>query len=88
MFILVFCCLFFIFIIILFFVADVDIPFKAHGPVKTSSPIEENMHRKPDDEGSSVFSVLFNCETEAAEGTDENPPNTQKPQCNGRVADK
>lgn len=57
---------------LLFFVADVDLPFKVHGPVKTSSPIDENMGVKGveelDNEKDRVVSpILFVCEDDGKE---------------------
>ncbi|MEQ2307778.1 hypothetical protein AMECASPLE_021666 [Ameca splendens] len=53
--------------------ADLGIPFKAHGPIKTSSPIEHN----------GVTPILFNSEDEAEE-PQADPVPTQKPQCDGQ----
>ncbi|XP_037549889.1 proteoglycan 4 [Nematolebias whitei] len=71
---------------------DLDIPFKAHTPVKTSSPIEQIMNKKNikktvDGNGSAVSPILFNCEDEAVEEPDKNPPSTQKPDFNRRVTE-
>jgi len=62
-----------------------EIPFKAHGPVKTSSPIEQNIGvEEQDNEKDQVVSpILFNCEDEAAEEPNKDPLPTQEPHCNG-----
>lgn len=66
-----------------FSVADLDVPFKAHMPVKTSSPIEEKMVvEELDNEKDHVVSpILFACDDEAAAKTE--PLLLQGPQCNG-----
>nr|XP_040023474.1 uncharacterized protein si:ch211-161h7.4 [Gasterosteus aculeatus aculeatus] len=62
---------------------DLDVPFKAHMPVKTSSPIEEKMVvEELDNEKDHVVSpILFACDDEAAAKTE--PLLLQGPQCNG-----
>uniref|UniRef100_A0A3Q1FGV1 Uncharacterized LOC110961908 n=2 Tax=Acanthochromis polyacanthus TaxID=80966 RepID=A0A3Q1FGV1_9TELE len=73
---------------------DCDIPFKAHGPVKTSSPIEHNMGskgkgEKQDDEKHEVASaILFPCEDEGEEEVKTKPLPIQKPQCNGHISEE
>ncbi|XP_023122063.2 uncharacterized protein si:ch211-161h7.4 isoform X1 [Amphiprion ocellaris] len=73
---------------------DCDIPFKAHGPVKTSSPIEQNMgtkgeEEKQDDEKHEVVSaVLFPCEDEGEEEVKTKPLPIQKPQGNGHITEE
>ncbi|KAM4533965.1 uncharacterized protein PAE49_022287 [Odontesthes bonariensis] len=69
---------------------DLEVPFKAHGPVKTSSPIEQKLGvEEQDNEKDQVVSpILFNCVDEAAEEPNmepniDPPPPTQKPHCNG-----
>ncbi|XP_051267354.1 nucleolar protein dao-5 isoform X2 [Dicentrarchus labrax] len=72
---------------------DLDVPFKAHGPVKTSSPIEENIVvegvEELDNEKDSIVSpILFPCEDEGKEETKTEPSPTQKPQCIGHATEK
>lgn len=67
---------------------DLDIPFKAHGPVKTSSPIEQNMGADGVEKHEKGQVVLPNCVDEIAEEPCEDPLPTQKPQCNGEVAEE
>ncbi|XP_028425659.1 microtubule-associated protein 1B-like [Perca flavescens] len=69
---------------------DLDIPFKAHMPVKTSSPIEENMVvEELDNEKDQVASpLLFACEDEGKEEANTEPLLIQNPQCNGHVTDE
>ncbi|XP_034717628.1 uncharacterized protein si:ch211-161h7.4 [Etheostoma cragini] len=69
---------------------DLDIPFKAHRPVKTSSPIEENMVvEELDNEKSQVVSpLLFACEDEGKEEAKTETPLIQNPQCNGHVIEE
>ncbi|XP_008295691.1 neurofilament heavy polypeptide isoform X2 [Stegastes partitus] len=69
--------------------SDCDIPFKAHGPVKTSSPIEQNVcvkgvEEKQDDEKEEVVSaILFPCDDEGKkEDPEPDPLPTQKPEGN------
>ncbi|KAA8580741.1 hypothetical protein FQN60_013699 [Etheostoma spectabile] len=66
---------------------DLDIPFKAHRPVKTSSPIEENMVvEELDNEKSQVVSpLLFACEDEGKEEAKTETLLIPNPQCNGDV---
>ena len=79
---------------LLVLVADLDVPFKAHGPVKTSSPIDENMVVKrveePDDERDRTVSpLLFVCGDEEKEDADTAEPRPiQEPQCNGHAAEE
>lgn len=70
-----------------------DIPFKAHGPVKTSSPIEPNMDaecvKEQDNEKDQIVSpILFNCEDVAAEEPEADPLPTEKPCSNGLVTEQ
>lgn len=69
---------------------DSGIPFKAHGPIKTSSPIEYNTSEKiaekpnEEEEDHGVTPILFNSEDEAEEPQAEPVPDP-KPLCNGQV---
>lgn len=74
-------------------VADFDLPFKAHAPVKTSSPIDQNMAvegvEELDDEKDQVVSpILFACDDEEKEEAKTEPPPTQTPKCNGHVTEE
>lgn len=75
------------------FCADLGIPFKAHGPIKTSSPIEyntsERIAEKPnkEEEDHGVTPILFNSEDEAEEPQAEPVPDP-KPLCNGQVTEE
>ncbi|XP_037312326.2 protein piccolo [Pungitius pungitius] len=67
-------------------VIDLDVPFKAHMPVKTSSPIEEKMVvvEELDNEKHHVVSpILFACGDEGEEEAKTEPLLLQEPQCNG-----
>lgn len=75
-------------------VMDLDIPFKGHGPLQTSSPIEENMvagrgcgdqNREKD---RVVSPILFTCEGEEEEEAQREPVSQQKPQTNGHSTQK
>lgn len=76
----------------LFHVADLDIPFKGHHPVKTSSPAEQRLaaeEEKQDDEKSQVVSpILFMCEDERIEEVKKDSLPTQNPQCNGQFTEE
>ncbi|KAM6908115.1 uncharacterized protein PEZ65_016426 [Lycodopsis pacificus] len=67
-------------------VADLDIPFKAHMPVKTSSPIEVNVVvEELDNKKDQVVSpILFPCEEEGKEEAKTEPLLIQDPQRNGQ----
>ncbi|XP_078136850.1 uncharacterized protein LOC144537203 [Sander vitreus] len=69
---------------------DLDIPFKAHRPVKTSSPIEENMVvvELDNEKGRVVSPLLFACEDEGKEEAKTEPLLIQNPQCNGHVTEE
>uniref|UniRef100_A0A3Q3CUQ4 Titin-like n=1 Tax=Haplochromis burtoni TaxID=8153 RepID=A0A3Q3CUQ4_HAPBU len=71
---------------------DLDIPFKGHHPVKTSSPAEQSLaaeEEKQDDEKSQVVSpILFMCEYEGIEEVKKDSLPTQNPQCNGQVTEE
>ncbi|XP_073345016.1 uncharacterized protein [Pagrus major] len=72
---------------------DLDNPFEVHGPMKTSSPIEEKVivdgEVEMDNEKHTVMSpVLFAYEDERKEEAEAEPLPTQKPQCNGPVAEQ
>ena len=76
-----------------FLVVDLDIPFKAHGPVKTSSPIEPNMGveciKEQDNEKDQIVSpILFICEDEVVEIPNTDPVPTEKPYANGLVTEQ
>ncbi|KAF7669281.1 hypothetical protein LDENG_00203230 [Lucifuga dentata] len=58
---------------------DVDGPFKEHGPLKTSSPIEGNV----DLEETAVSPILFECEDDGKAEQESAPDPVQKPQGNG-----
>ncbi|XP_035511537.1 nucleolar protein dao-5 isoform X2 [Morone saxatilis] len=71
---------------------DLDVPFKAHGPVKTSSPIEEDIvvegvEELDNEKGSIVSPILFPCDDEGKEEAKTEPSPTQTPQCNGLAAE-
>lgn len=76
----------------LFLVTDLDIPFKGHRPVKTSSPAELNLaaeEEKQDDEKAQVVSpILFMCEDEGIEEVKKDSLPTQNPQCNGHITEE
>lgn len=79
--------------VLLFLVADLDFPFKAHGPVKTSSPIEENLVVEGVDELDNekdhvVSPILFACEDEGKEEEKTEPPPTLKPQFDGHIQEE
>lgn len=64
---------------------DLDIPFKAHVPVKTSSPIEKNMVVGGVEELDKA-----SCEDDERQEEEErktDPLSTQKPQCNGHMTE-
>ncbi|KAM9713322.1 uncharacterized protein ACNS7B_023551 isoform 2-T2 [Menidia menidia] len=67
-----------------------DIPFKANGHVKTSSPIEKNIDVKEQDNKNDqvVSPILFNCEDEVVEELNKDSPVSQKPHCNGLNAEE
>ncbi|XP_059182708.1 nucleolar and coiled-body phosphoprotein 1 isoform X2 [Centropristis striata] len=66
-------------------VADLDIPFRVHGPVKTSSPIEEKLDVEHVEEHEVVSPVLFACEDEGTEEAKTEALPIQEPNCNGHV---
>ncbi|XP_074549862.1 uncharacterized protein LOC141807632 isoform X2 [Halichoeres trimaculatus] len=74
--------------------ANLDIPFKGHGPIKTSSPIEENtvagrgckdLNKEQD---KAVSPILFTCEGEEEEEAQREPAPCQKLQTNGHSTQK
>ncbi|XP_034416256.1 uncharacterized protein si:ch211-161h7.4 [Cyclopterus lumpus] len=69
---------------------DLDIPFKAHMPVKTSSPIEENtVGEELDNEKDQVVSpILFAYEDEGKEEAKTEPLLIQEHQCNEHGTEK
>ncbi|XP_044031705.1 uncharacterized protein si:ch211-161h7.4 isoform X2 [Siniperca chuatsi] len=72
---------------------DLDFPFKAHGPVKTSSPIEENMvvqdvEELENEKDQVVSPILFACEDEGKEEAKTEPLPTQKTQCNELITEE
>lgn len=76
----------------LFLVADLDILFKGHHPVKTSSPAEQSLaaeEEEQDDKKAQVVSpILFMCEDEGIEEVKKASLPTQNPQCNGQVTEE
>lgn len=71
-----------------FFVEDLDLPFKAHGPVKTSSPIEgnkvvEGVEKLADEKERVMLPILFVCEDDGKAKARTEPLTSQK--CNGYV---
>ncbi|XP_042366612.1 titin isoform X2 [Plectropomus leopardus] len=71
---------------------DLDIPFKAHGPVKTSSPIEDNPVVEPvgefdNEKDQAVSPLLFACEDEGKEEANAEPQTIQEPQGSGSELD-
>nr|XP_046227714.1 protein piccolo isoform X2 [Scatophagus argus] len=71
---------------------DIDFPFKAHRPVKTSSPIEKNVVvegvEELDNEKNGVVSpILFPCEDEGEETAKTDPLPIQKPHCNKHITE-
>ncbi|XP_038584420.1 titin homolog isoform X2 [Micropterus salmoides] len=71
---------------------EVDFPFKAYGPVKTSSPIELNMVVKDVEEldnekDQDVSPILFACEDDRKEEAKTEPLLTQKLHCNEPVTE-
>ncbi|XP_030612588.1 uncharacterized protein LOC115799515 isoform X4 [Archocentrus centrarchus] len=72
---------------------DLDIPFKAHGPVKTSSPIIQNMaveeEEKQDNEKEQVVSpILFGFEDVGLEEPKKDLLPTQSPQRNEHISEE
>ncbi|XP_041670688.1 inner centromere protein [Cheilinus undulatus] len=70
---------------------DLDLQLKKYVPLKTSSPIEENMaaeHAAGQDNENhrNVSPILFACEDERKDEAKREPPSSQKPQGNGHVA--
>lgn len=71
------------FIVLLFFIADLDLPFKVPGPSKTSSPIEAsrtvNRVEELDSEKERVMlPILFECEDDGKEEEKSEPLPSQK----------
>ncbi|XP_029979442.1 altered inheritance of mitochondria protein 21 isoform X2 [Sphaeramia orbicularis] len=68
---------------------DLDIPFKAHGPVKTSSPIEGNgvdVNKKQANKNHKIMSpILFDCEDDGKEEAQPKPLPVQEIQQNGHT---
>ncbi|KAM8823064.1 uncharacterized protein AB9W97_005175 isoform 2-T2 [Spinachia spinachia] len=62
---------------------DLDVPFKAHMPVKTSSPIEEKLV-EDNEKDHAVSPILVACEDKGEEQTNTQPLLLQAPQCNGQ----
>lgn len=70
------------------FFADGDLPFKAHGSVKTSSPIEGNKvvegeKKLANEQDRAMSPILFACEDYGKEEAKTEPLPSQK--CNGYV---
>ncbi|XP_039983520.1 ankyrin repeat domain-containing protein 11 isoform X2 [Xiphias gladius] len=71
---------------------DSDIPFKVHGPVKTSSPVDKNgvveRIQEEDNEKKQIVSpILFDYEDEGKEEANTESPTIQKPRCNAYVTE-
>ncbi|KAM3593213.1 uncharacterized protein V6R79_007819 [Siganus canaliculatus] len=70
--------------LLLFLVTDSDLAFKAHGPIKTSSPVEKDVIvdgvKQLDNEDTVASPILFACEDEGEEEANHKPSPTQKPQ--------
>ncbi|KAM7390439.1 hypothetical protein PAMA_008547 [Pampus argenteus] len=68
---------------------DLDIPFKGHGPVKTSSPIEGDIgaKEKASEKDQNVSPILLFCEYEDQEEAIKEPLTSQNPQCNGHTTE-
>ncbi|XP_061569607.1 uncharacterized protein si:ch211-161h7.4 isoform X2 [Cololabis saira] len=69
---------------------DLDIPFKAHGPVKTSSPIElimgaASVEVQDNEKDEIVSPILFNFEDEVAGEPNTAPVPTDKPSLSGEI---
>lgn len=71
---------------------DSDLAFKAHGPIKTSSPVEKDVIvdgvKELDNKDTVVSPILFACEDEGEEEANLKPSPTQKPQCNGPITEQ
>ncbi|XP_029935853.1 treacle protein isoform X2 [Myripristis murdjan] len=69
---------------------DMFSPFKGHGPMKTSSPIEWNKDvEEPDDEKDRTVSpILFACEDDVQEELKMIPLPIQKPPQSGQITEK
>lgn len=69
---------------------DLDIPFKGHGPVKTSSPIERDIGAEEQDneKEQAVSPILFFCEEKEQEEAKKEPLPIQKPQSNGLTTEE
>ncbi|CAJ1082132.1 uncharacterized protein si:ch211-161h7.4 isoform X2 [Xyrichtys novacula] len=71
---------------------DLDIPFKGHGPVKTSSPIEENLvveqaREQNEEKDRAVSPILFDCQYDDEEA-ETGRVSCQKIQSNGHPTEK
>ncbi|XP_076577482.1 uncharacterized protein LOC143314387 isoform X2 [Chaetodon auriga] len=72
---------------------ELDSPFKDHGPVKTSSPIErslvvEGVEELENEKDQVVAPILFACEDAGKEDANTKSPPTQKPQDNQHVTEE
>ncbi|XP_070842572.1 nucleolar and coiled-body phosphoprotein 1 isoform X2 [Chaetodon trifascialis] len=72
---------------------DLDSPFKDHGPVKTSSPIEKSMvvegvEELDNEKDRVVAPILFACEDAGEEEANTKPPPAQKPQDSQHVTEE
>lgn len=74
----------------MFLVVDMFSPFKGHGPMKTSSPIEcDKDVEEPDDEKDRTVSpILFACEDDVQEELKMIPLPIQKPPHSGQITEK
>ncbi|KAM4606757.1 uncharacterized protein ACJ7VT_016890 [Polymixia lowei] len=65
-------------------IVEIGSPFKEHGPIKTSSPVERNMavEQHGCEKDRTVSPILFVCEEQ-----DKVILPTQEPQCNGELAE-
>ncbi|KAM7369883.1 hypothetical protein PAMP_011172 [Pampus punctatissimus] len=68
---------------------DLEIPFKGHGPVKTSSPIEGDIgaKEKANEKDQNMSPILFFCEYEDQEEAIKEPLPIQNTQCNGHTTE-
>ncbi|XP_071341242.1 neurofilament heavy polypeptide [Trachinotus anak] len=69
---------------------DLDTIFDVHGPVKTSSPIEDNVVGEglEEEKKQAEPPILFDCEDDVKKDTKTEPPLIQKPQSNGTVTEE
>lgn len=79
------------FIVLLFFIADLDLRFKVPGPSKTSSPIEGSRVVNPVEELDSekqrvMLPILFDCEDNGKEEEKSEPLPSEK--CSRDITEK